>query len=84
MADDPGVVASWFERSCQIQTRPWASTNIFFELVTSGRRVGMLRSCSVFARRFAVGCALKFLAHPLLEGRHVLRTAQDILHQIIR
>jgi hypothetical protein len=38
-----------------------------------------LRYSSVFARRFALGRALKFFAHPLLEGRHVLATAEEIL-----
>src|SRR5580700_296243 len=44
------------------------------------------RACSALslsASRFTLGCALKFLAHPLLEGGRVLRAAEKILHQIV-
>ena len=41
------------------------------------------RSPLMFARRFALGRVLKFLAHPLLESRHVLGTAKEVLDQIV-
>src|SRR5215471_12405490 len=63
-------------------------------LLSSGSTVGRMEcmildwppnaSALVFARLLVVsGGALKLLTHPLLEGRRVLRTTEQVLHQVI-